>query len=346
MMHSTRKPDDVDGPGAQRQVTQPPVLDIKDLRTTFATRDGTVNAITGLSLQIQTGELVGLVGESGSGKSTTALSIMRLLPPYARITSGSILLDGEDLTQLNERAMRHVRGPKVALIFQDALTALDPTMRIGTQLMEPLQLHLHLAPHAARQRAIELLQLVGISSATSRMQQYPHEFSGGMRQRIMIAIALTCNPRLLLADEPTTALDVTVQRQILNLLQGLRRDIGAGILLITHDVGVVGEVCDRVIVMYAGHQVEGGPTEAVFTQPFHPYTQGLLGSTLDAAIERSQPLRAIPGLPPDLSNLPPGCPFAPRCPKASELCRQQDPPLELVAPNHEVACWHWQEAAI
>jgi oligopeptide/dipeptide ABC transporter ATP-binding protein len=346
MTHSTLKPDNVDGSGAEQPVTPPPVLDIRDLRTTFATRDGTVNAITGLSLQIQAGELVGLVGESGSGKSTTALSIMRLLPPYARITSGSIRLDGEELTGLSEQAMRQIRGPKVALIFQDALTALDPTMRVGTQLMEPLQLHLGLSPSAAQQRAIELLRLVGISSPTSRMRQYPHEFSGGMRQRIMIAVALTCNPRLLLADEPTTALDVTVQRQILNLLQALRRDIGAGILLITHDVGVVGEVCDRVIVMYAGHQVEGGPTEAVFTQPFHPYTQGLLGSTLDAAVDRSQPLRAIPGLPPDLTNLPPGCPFAPRCPKATEICRQQDPPLELVAPGHEVACWHWQEATV
>ncbi|MBA3825430.1 MAG: ABC transporter ATP-binding protein [Ktedonobacterales bacterium] len=321
-----------------------PVLDIRDLRVQFATRDGAVPAVVGLSLTVAAGEIVGLVGESGCGKSTTALATMRLLPPYARIT-GQIRVDDLDLVPLSEGEMRRIRGERVAMIFQDALAALDPTMTVGRQIMEPLTIHLGMSGNAAQQRAIELLDLVGIPSPASRMRQHPHEFSGGMRQRVMIATALACNPHLLLADEPTTALDVTVQRQILNLLLGLRAEMGAGIVLITHDVGVVGEICDRVVVMYAGREVESGPTEAVFTQPRHPYTHGLLGSTLDATQDRDTPLRAIPGLPPDLAHLPAGCVFAPRCPLATEVCRQQEPPLVQVAPGQQSACWHWQEVA-
>ena len=324
--------------------TAAPVLDIRDLHVQFTTRDGAVPAVVGLSLRVAAGEIVGLVGESGCGKSTTALATMRLLPPYASI-SGQIRVDDQDLVPLSEGEMRRIRGERVAMIFQDALAALDPTMTVGRQIMEPLTIHLGMSGDAARHRAIGLLDLVGIPSPASRMRQHPHEFSGGMRQRVMIATALACNPHLLLADEPTTALDVTVQRQILNLLLGLRAEMGAGIVLITHDVGVVGEICDRVVVMYAGREVESGPTEAVFTRPRHPYTQGLLGSTLDATQDRDTPLHAIPGLPPDLAHLPAGCVFAPRCPLATEICRQQEPPLVQVAPGQQSACWHWQEVA-
>ena len=319
------------------------VLEIKDLQVRFQTQEGPVPAVSGLSLRVAAGEIVGLVGESGCGKSTTALAINRLLPKSSRISGGQILLDGKDILELNEREMRKLRGSKIAMVFQDALAALDPTMRIGQQVMEPLQLHLGMSDDQARKRALELLEMVGIPDARRRMKQYSFEFSGGMRQRVMIAVALSCNPRLLLADEPTTALDVTIQRQIINLLIQLRNSLDGGIILITHDVGVVSEVCDSVVVMYAGREVEYGPTQQVFTRPRHPYTRGLLGSTLEASTDRSQPLYAIPGLPPNLVNLPPGCPFAPRCPLASEICREKDPQIQQVGPNHKVTCWHSNE---
>jgi len=226
------------------------------------------------------------------------------------------------------------------MVFQDALTALDPTMKVGKQIMEPLQIHLGLSARAARERAAELFAQVGISSPVARLEQYPHQFSGGMRQRVMIAIALSCNPKLLLADEPTTALDVSVQRQILDLMLRLREETGAGIVLITHDVDVVAQVCDRVVVMYAGKVMETGPTERIFREPRHPYTIGLLDSTLGLGREHGKRLRAIPGLPPDLINLPPGCPFWPRCSWRTEQCQQAMPSLEVVAPHHQVACWH------
>ena len=320
----------------------PPVLQVRDLHVAFPTQDGVVQAVAGLTLDIAPGEIVGLVGESGCGKSTAALTLMGLLQKPGRITGGEILLDGRNIVPLAEREMRMLRGPKVAMIFQDALAALDPRMRVGRQITEPLEIHMRLSGKAARQRAIELLAAVGIPSPAERIDQYPHEFSGGMRQRAMIAVALACNPRLLIADEPTTALDVIIQRQILDLILRLRDETGAGVLMITHDVGVVAELCDRVVVMYAGRAVETGATQQVFTRAAHPYTSGLLGSTLDLESDRDQPLRAIPGLPPDLIHLPPGCVFAPRCPRVSDQCRLQ-PALEFVDTDHATACWHWRE---
>ncbi len=321
-----------------------PVLDVRGLQVRFPTRDGIVTALDGLSLQVLPGEIVGLVGESGCGKSTAALSFMRLLPKPGRVTAGEIVLDGRDILKLSDREMRGLRGPSVAMIFQDALTALDPTMPVGKQIAEPLQLHRGLSAAAARARAIELFGQVGIPDPDRRYGQYAHEFSGGMRQRAMIAVALSCGPRLLLADEPTTALDVTVQRQILSLIRQLRDTLGAAVILITHDVGVVAELCARVIVMYAGREVETGPTEKVFTRPCHPYTAGLLGSTLELTGDRSLPLNAIPGLPPELIDLPAGCAFAPRCPRVIPRCREQAPDLETIAAHHQVSCWRWREA--
>ena len=319
------------------------VLELKGLKAQFFTQDGIVNAVDGLSLEVFAGELVGLVGESGCGKSTTALSIMRLLPKPGQIVGGQIILDGREIVELGEREMRTMRGPKVAMIFQDALAALDPTMKVGRQLMEPLQVHMQMSRSEAQGRAIRLLDRVGIPSPEERLGAYPHEFSGGMRQRVMIAIALSCEPKLLLADEPTTALDVTIQRQILDLMLRLRDETGAGLILITHDVGVVAEVCDRVVVMYAGREVESGETEDVFVRPRHPYTKGLLSSTLELSRDKSKRLQAIPGLPPDLIDLPPGCLFWPRCPRQTEICQQQTPILRSVGEGHKVACWSVDE---
>lgn len=321
-----------------------PVLEVRDLQVRYPTRDGLVTALDGLTLQVKPGEIVGLVGESGCGKSTAALSFMRLIPRPGRITGGEIVLDGQDILKLSDKQMRGLRGPSVAMIFQDALTALDPTMPVGKQIAEPLQLHKGLTAAAARARAIELFGQVGIPDPERRFGQYSHEFSGGMRQRAMIAVALSCGPRLLLADEPTTALDVTVQRQILSLIRQLRDTLGAAVILITHDVGVVAELCARVIVMYAGREVETGPTEKVFTSPCHPYTAGLLGSTLELTGDRSLPLNAIAGLPPELIDLPAGCAFAPRCPRVAAHCREEAPALETIGANHQVSCWRWREA--
>jgi oligopeptide transport system ATP-binding protein len=318
------------------------VLQLRQLEVRFWTRDGVVAAVNGLSLAVGAGEVVGLVGESGCGKSTTALSIMQLLPKQGHIVSGQIILDGQDIVPLRGRQLRALRGPKVAMIFQDALAALDPTMTVGRQLMEPLQEHLGLSTGAARQRAVELLTKVGIPAPERRMNDYSFQFSGGMRQRVMIAIALSCSPKLLLADEPTTALDVTVQRQILDLILDLRDETGAGVLLITHDVGVVAETCDRVVVMYAGRAVETGPCERVFRDARHPYTVGLLGSSLRLAKDRGKPLPAIPGMPPDLIELPPGCPFAPRCERVIETCLTQTPEIVQVSTEHGVACWNME----
>ncbi len=319
-----------------------PVIDVRNLQVRFPTRDGVVTALDGLSMQVMPGEIVGLVGESGCGKSTAALSFMRLIPQPGRITAGEIVLDGQDILKLSDREMRALRGPSVAMIFQDALTALDPTMPVGKQIAEPLQLHKGLAAAAARARAIELFGQVGIPDPERRFGQYSHQFSGGMRQRVMIAVALSCGPRLLLADEPTTALDVTVQRQILRLIRQLRDTLNAGVVFITHDVGVVAELCTRVIVMYAGRAVEAGPTQAVFTHPTHPYTAGLLSSTLELTGDRSLPLYAIPGLPPELIDLPAGCAFAPRCPRADPECWNAAPILEPSGPQQSVACWRWK----
>ncbi len=316
------------------------ILHVKNLTTQFFTQDGTVTAVDDVSFDVASGEMVGLVGESGCGKSTIALSIMRLLPPQGKITTGQIMLDGQDVVSLNTRQVRALRGPKMAMIFQDSLAALNPTLKVGKHLMEPLRLHLGMSNREAQKQAIDLLDKVGIPSPAERLNAYAHEFSGGMRQRAMIAIALSCNPKLLIADEPTTALDVTVQKQILELMLRLRDETGTGIAIITHDVGGGSEVCDRVVVMYAGRVAEAGPTEEVFRHPRHYYTTGLLNSTLDLHRDRNTLLEAIPGLPPHLIELPPGCHFWPRCSAHTEICRQQTPQLESVGNGHQAACWN------
>lgn len=318
------------------------VLQVKRLQVQFKTRDGIVYAVQDLSFHVSPGEIVGLVGESGCGKSTAALALMRLVPKPGRIVGGRILLNDRDILKLSESEMRSLRGHEVAMVFQDALTALDPRMTVGRQIMEPLQIHLNLSPKGARERATELLAQVGIPSPATRLDQFPHEFSGGMRQRVMIALALSCGPSLLIADEPTTALDVTTQNQILNLLVKLKDETGAAIVLITHDVGVVSNVCDRVVVMYAGREVEVGGTRDIFTAARHPYSRGLLESTLMLDGNRERSLEAIPGLPPELIDLPPGCVFYPRCKYRSEQCQTVSPPLEPVANAHEAACWNWR----
>ena len=321
------------------------VLEVKELHTQFFTHDGIINAVDGLSFDVHAGEMVGIVGESGCGKSTAALSIIRLLPGQGKIVGGEILVAGTDMVPLNESQVRSMRGPVVSMIFQDSLAALNPTLKVGKQIMEPLQLHLGMSSDQARKRALELLELVGIPSPEERMNAYAHEFSGGMRQRVMIAVALSCNPKLLIADEPTTALDVTIQRQILDLMLKLRKETGAGIILITHDVGVVSETCDRVVVMYAGREVESGPTHQVFQHARHPYTIGLLNSSLDLQSDRDKDLETIPGLPPDLFNLPTGCPFWLRCRWQTDQCQEQIPSLETVGEDQVAACWHWQQIA-
>jgi oligopeptide transport system ATP-binding protein len=322
-----------------------PVLRIEDLKTQFFTQDGVVTAINGLSMDVAPGEIVGVVGESGSGKSTLALSIMRLLPNTGKVVSGKIVFGGQDIARLGNRQMRALRGRRIAMVFQDSLAALDPTMKIGKQIGEAMALHLDLSQTDAHKRAVELLDMVGIPGAARRMDDYPHQFSGGMRQRVMIAIALSCDPTLLIADEPTTALDVTVQRQIIDLLRDMRKRTGIAIIMITHDVGVVAQMCDQVVVMYAGQKIESGPTETVFTQPRHPYTIGLLGSSLDLEHDRHERLKAIPGLPPDLTGLTIGCPFVPRCERRLDKCLSQTPILTTVGANHVAACWNMDDGS-
>lgn len=303
-----------------------PLLEVRDLRTYFHTQDGIVKAVDGVSFYVNRGETLGIVGESGCGKSVTSLSIMRLIPtPPGKIAGGQILFDGEDLLQASEEEMRHIRGNRIAMIFQDPMTSLNPVLTIGRQITESLELHLKLTKKEARDRAIELLDMVGIPSASKRLDNYPHQFSGGMRQRVMIAMALSCNPELLIADEPTTALDVTIQAQILELINRLREELGTAVILITHDLGVVAGMTDRVTVMYAGKVVEEGPTSEIFANPRMPYTIGLLRSIPRLDEERGRRLTPIRGLPPNLIDLPPICPSAraaiTRGRNASPVCR-------------------------
>jgi oligopeptide transport system ATP-binding protein len=317
----------------------PPLLEVKNLNTQFRTREGPVHAVNGVSFSIEAGEAIGIVGESGSGKSVTALSILRLLPiPPAEIVDGSIIFEDKELVDLSEADMRKIRGGQIAMIFQDPISSLNPVMTIERQLMEPLQLHLKLSAREARTRARELLEAVGIPDAPRRMRGYPHQFSGGMRQRVMIAIAIAANPRLLIADEPTTALDVTIQAQILELIARLRRDLGTAVILITHDLGVVAGLADRILVMYAGHVAESAHTEELFANPRHPYTLGLLGAVPRLDAVRGSELVTIPGSPPDLLHPPEGCPFQPRCPFRIDKCRTY-PPDFTVGPKHQSACW-------
>ncbi len=317
------------------------LLEVQELKTYFKTKSGYVRAVDGVSFAVKPGEKVAIVGESGCGKSVTSLSIMRLVAqPPGEYAGGSILFDGQDLLELPESAMRKIRGGKIGMIFQDPMTCLNPTMTVGQQIAEGLRIHLKLSKDEARKRALSLLEQVGIPAAAERLDSYPHQFSGGMRQRVMIAIALACNPKLLIADEPTTALDVTVQAQILELIAGVCSEFGTSLILITHDLGVVAGVADRVIVMYAGKVIEEGPTEELFANPRHPYTLGLLASVPRLDEKRHAELRTIEGAPPDLLNPPTGCPFMPRCYFARNICRTM-PSLDSVGENaaHRKACW-------
>jgi len=317
------------------------LLEVQDLKTYFKVKAGRVRAVDGVSFAVKSGEKLGVVGESGCGKSVTALSIMRLVQqPPGEYAGGSILFQDQDLLELPESGMRKIRGGQIGMIFQDPMTCLNPTMTVGKQIAEGLQIHLKLSSDQALKRAVSLLEQVGIPDAATRASAYPHQFSGGMRQRVVIAIALACNPKLLVADEPTTALDVTVQAQILELIGGVCDEFGTAVILITHDLGVVAGMTDRVVVMYAGKVVETAPTDELFVNPRHPYTLGLLSSVPRLDEQRTSELRTIEGAPPDLLQPPPGCPFMPRCAFARAICRTM-PPLDPVAGNaaHRKACW-------
>lgn len=316
------------------------LLEVKGLKTQFFTQDGVVNAVNGVSFYVEEGETLGIVGESGCGKSVSVLSVMRLIPqPPGKIVDGEVLFDGRDLLKVNEDEIRSVRGNKIAMIFQDPMTSLNPVLTIGRQIGEALELHLHMKKEEARKRSAELLAMVGIPQAEARLDDYPHQFSGGMRQRAMIAMGLACNPQLLIADEPTTALDVTIQAQIVDLVKRLRDEIGMAVIWITHDLGVVAGLADRVMVMYAGFVVEEAPVKEVYADPRHPYTIGLLGSLPRLDEIRAEKLQSIEGLPPDLIDLPKGCPFAARCVYAIDKCLEERPELEPVGPRHRIACW-------
>ncbi len=315
------------------------LLDVSELRTHFFTDDGVVKSVDGVSFSIDKKESFGLVGESGCGKSVTALSIIRLVPyPPGKIVGGSIILDGEDLVTKSEKEMQKIRGKEISMIFQEPMTSLDPMFTIGHELMEVIMLHQDLDKKQATKKAIEMLKIVGIPEAEKRFKEYPHQLSGGMRQRAMIAMALSCNPKLLIADEPTTALDVTIQAQILRLIEDLKDEFSTAVLLITHDLGVVAETCKNVGVMYAGKIVEQGSVENIFENPLHPYTVGLNNAIPRLDIDKKR-LQIIEGNVPDLIDMPPGCKFHPRCPYAMDICRQKEPPLERKENGHLSRCY-------
>ena len=316
------------------------LLEVKGLKTRFFTEDGVVHAVNGISYELEEGEAMGIVGESGCGKSVSVLSIMRLIPePPGKIVGGEVWFEGRDLLKVDSEEIRKVRGNKIAMVFQDPMTSLNPVLTIGRQIDEALELHMGMDKREARRRTIELLEMVGIPEAAERADDYPHQFSGGMRQRVMIAMALSCNPRILIADEPTTALDVTIQAQIVDLVKRLRDEIGMAIIWITHDLGVVAGLAEKLIVMYAGYIVERANVKDLYKDPRHPYTIGLLGSLPRLDEKRKRRLFSMRGLPPDLIDLQPGCPFAPRCDYVIDRCWEETPPLQPVALNHEVACW-------
>jgi len=317
-----------------------PLLEVKDLTTRFYTMDGVVHAVNGISYTLEEGEALGIVGESGCGKSVSVLSVMGLIPdPPGKIVAGQVLYQGQDLLKLGDKEMQRIRGKDIAMIFQDPMTSLNPVLTIGRQISETLIVHLGASQEQARRRAIELLDLVDIPQAADRIGDYPHQFSGGMRQRAMIAMALACNPSILIADEPTTALDVTIQAQIVDLVKGLRHKLGMAVIWITHDLGVIAGLVENLIVMYAGFIVERGNVDDIYADPRHPYTQALLKSLPRVDRTSEEKLATIDGLPPDLLGLPPGCPFTPRCERAVERCRQANPRLEPVSSDHEAACW-------
>ena len=317
-----------------------PLLSVEGLRVEFWTRRGTVRAVNGVSLDIAPGETVGLVGESGCGKSVTALAILGILPRAGRAVSGTAMFGGQDLLHLPDREMRRIRGREIAMIFQDPMSSLNPVLTVGRQIREPLETHFGTTRRDAEARTVELLERVGIPSANARARDFPHQFSGGMRQRVMIAMALACKPKLLIADEPTTALDVTIQAQILDLLRELVREEGTALILITHDLGVVAGMCERVNVMYAGMFMETGSAEQIFTRPRNPYTLGLLESVPRLDAGRRQRLKPIEGIPPNMLRPLLACPFAPRCTYEVDRSRQEVPPLEEVEPGHRVACFN------
>ena len=314
------------------------LLSVRNLKTSFFTHVGEVKAVRGISFDVNEGEVLGIVGESGSGKSVTSLSIMGLLQYPGRVVDGEILLNGEDILTYSKNQMRKVRGKEIAMIFQDPMTSLNPVYTIGNQIMEMILEHEKMSRREARERAIEMLKLVGIPAAEKRIDSYPHEFSGGMRQRVMIALALSCNPKLLIADEPTTALDVTIQAQILNLIKKLNRQFGMTTMLITHDLGVVATVCDKVAVMYGGLIMEYGTVDEIFYHPRHPYTMGLLGSIPHVDGGEKRRLIPIDGTPPDLINPPKGCPFSTRCKYCMNICTQEQPPY-FAEDKHRTMCW-------
>ena len=314
------------------------LLEVRDLHTSFFTPVGEVKAVNGISFNLDHGKVLGIVGESGSGKSVTAYSVMQILEKTGKIISGSIKVDGKELVGLPEREMKNIRGNRISIIFQDPMTSLNPTYTIGHQLMEAILLHTNRNKKQAYDRAVEMLKLVNVNEPEKRMKQYPFEFSGGMRQRVMIAMALACEPDILIADEPTTALDVTIQAQILELMQSLQKELGMAIIMITHDLGVVAQMCDEVIVMYAGSICEQGTADEIFYNPKHEYTKGLIRSipTVDNDGEKLQP---ISGTPIDLLNMPAGCPFAPRCENAMKICLHQRCPRMQINDDHQAACW-------
>lgn len=322
-----------------------PLLDIRSLETQFFTDDGLARAVDGVSYSLAKGETVGVVGESGCGKSVTALSVLRLIPnPPGRIVGGEIMFEGTNLLDLTPAEMRRIRGNDISMIFQEPMTSLNPVFTIGNQIGEAVRLHQGLSAKEATNKAIEMLTLVGIPEPARRVHEYPHQLSGGMRQRAMIAMALSCNPKVLIADEPTTALDVTIEAQILDLMRNLQNELGTAVILITHDLGVVAEMARKVVVMYAGKVVEQAPVETIFAEPNHPYTQGLLNSLPNAELGavsggQKRRLQEIPGIVPSLLNLPQGCKFASRCPKAMAACEEKEPPLVQVGEDHLSACW-------
>ncbi len=316
------------------------ILQVKDLKTYFNVDEGVVKAVDGVSFELHRSETLGIVGESGSGKSVTNLSIINLIPtPPGKIVGGEVLFHGTDLLKLPPSEIRHIRGNKISMIFQDPMTSLNPFLRISTQMIETIQLHQGLDKKAAKEKAIEMLKFAGIPAPEKRIDQYPHQFSGGMRQRVMIAMALSCNPEILIADEPTSALDVTIQAQILELIKELTRKLGTAVILITHSLGVVAGMCDTICVMYAGRIVERGRTEDIFESPKHPYTMGLIRSVPRLDQETKVRLYSIPGQPPNVIDLPDCCPFYPRCEQAMDICREKYPSIVSFENNQSVACW-------
>ena len=314
------------------------LLEVNELRTSFFTDAGEVKAVDGISFQLDRGKVLGIVGESGSGKSVTAYSIMQILAPTGKIIGGSVKLDGQELVNAGEKVLRTVRGNKISIIFQDPMTSLNPTYTVGHQLMEAILLHTKRNKQQARERALEMLRLVNINQPEKRLKQYPFELSGGMRQRVMIAMALACEPDILIADEPTTALDVTIQAQILDLMRDLQKQLGMAIIMITHDLGVVAQMCDEVVVMYAGSICEQGTADEIFYNPRHEYTKGLMRS-IPTADTKGQRLQPITGTPIDLLNMPAGCPFAPRCESAMKVCLTQRPERMFINDDHMATCW-------